>query len=84
MPAFNFGEGDWVRDTNPYIDALKEIGDWHNFPIGVDGLWDWIEKICLVFGMKHQGLEKWEVDIHKSFRDYVRVRVVIGWYLQKL
>jgi light-independent protochlorophyllide reductase subunit N len=41
------------------------------FPIGPDGTRAWIEKICSVFGIKTEGLEKREEQIWKNLKDYL-------------
>ena len=41
------------------------------FPIGPDGTRAWIEKICSVFDVEPQGLEKRESDIWSSVNEYI-------------
>lgn len=41
------------------------------FPIGPDGTRAWIEKICFVFGIKTEGLEKREEQIWENLKDYL-------------
>nr|ATL58440.1 protochlorophyllide reductase ChlN subunit [Azolla rubra] len=79
LPAL--GEGVRVCGVNPFLSRTATtlmrrrrcqlIGA--PFPIGPDGTRAWIEKICSVFDVKPQGLEKRETDIWKSLRDYIGV-----------
>lgn len=41
------------------------------FPIGPDGTRAWIEKICSVFGIQTEGLEKRENQIWENLKDYL-------------
>lgn len=41
------------------------------FPIGPDGTRAWIEKICCVFGIQAEGLEKREKQIWENLKDYL-------------
>ena len=43
------------------------------FPIGPDGTRLWIEKICSVFNIQPQGLEKRETEIWKSLEEYTNL-----------
>ena len=43
------------------------------FPIGPDGTRAWIEKICSVFGIQPQNLEKRETHIWEGLKDYLEL-----------
>ena len=73
------GEGVYVCGINPFLSRTattlmrrrrcKLIGA--PFPIGPDGTRNWVEKICSVFGIEPQGLEKREASIWEGLHDYV-------------
>jgi light-independent protochlorophyllide reductase subunit N len=75
----NIKEGYFVCGVNPYLSRTattlmrrrkcKLIGA--PFPIGPDGTRAWIEKICSVFEIEPQGLDKRESDIWNSGEDYL-------------
>ena len=74
-------EGVYVCGVNPFLSRTattlmrrrkcKLIGA--PFPIGPDGTRAWIEKICLVFGVKPQGLEEREMKIWEGLEDYLEL-----------
>jgi light-independent protochlorophyllide reductase subunit N len=73
------GEGVYVCGVNPFLSRTattlmrrrrcKLIGA--PFPIGPDGTRNWVEKICSVFDIEPQGLEKREASIWEGLHDYV-------------
>ena len=75
------GEGVYVCGINPFLSRTattlmrrrkcKLIGA--PFPIGPDGTRAWIEKICFVFGIIPQGLEKREEKIWAGLEDYLQL-----------
>ncbi len=75
------GEGVYVCGVNPFLSRTattlmrrrkcKLIGA--PFPIGPDGTRAWIEKICSVFGILPQGLEKREEKIWAGLEDYLQL-----------
>nr|YP_007026197.1 protochlorophyllide reductase ChlN subunit [Apopellia endiviifolia]AFU88907.1 protochlorophyllide reductase ChlN subunit [Apopellia endiviifolia]WIA67790.1 protochlorophyllide reductase ChlN subunit [Apopellia endiviifolia]WKW94999.1 protochlorophyllide reductase ChlN subunit [Apopellia endiviifolia] len=77
LPAL--GDGVYVCGVNPFLSRTatilmrrrkcKLIGA--PFPIGPDGTRAWIEKICSVFGIETQGLEKREQQIWESLGNYL-------------
>ena len=79
LPAL--GEGVYVCGVNPFLSRTattllrrrrcKLIGA--PFPIGPDGTRAWIEKICSVFGIIPQGLEKRETQIWAGLEDYLQL-----------
>ena len=79
LPAL--GEGVYVCGVNPFLSRTattllrrrrcKLIGA--PFPIGPDGTRAWIEKICSVFGIIPQGLEKREIQIWAGLEDYLQL-----------
>jgi light-independent protochlorophyllide reductase subunit N len=79
LPAL--GEGVYVCGVNPFLSRTattllrrrrcKLIGA--PFPIGPDGTRAWIEKICSVFGIIPQGLEKRENQIWAGLEDYLQL-----------
>ncbi len=74
-------EGYYVCGINPYLSRTattlmrrrkcKLISA--PFPIGPDGTRAWIEKICSVFNIEPQGLEKRETEIWKNLEPYVNM-----------
>ena len=79
LPAL--GEGVYVCGVNPFLSRTattllrrrrcKLIGA--PFPIGPDGTRAWVEKICSVFGIIPQGLEKRENQIWAGLEDYLQL-----------
>lgn len=79
LPAL--GESVYVSGVNPFLSRTattllrrrrcKLIGA--PFPIGPDGTRAWVEKICSVFGVVPQGLEKRENDIWNGLEDYLQL-----------
>ena len=79
LPAL--GEGVYVCGVNPFLSRTattllrrrrcKLIGA--PFPIGPDGTRAWVEKICSVFGIIPQGLEKRETQIWAGLEDYLQL-----------
>nr|YP_010117306.1 protochlorophyllide reductase ChlN subunit [Neocheiropteris ovata]QPM99571.1 protochlorophyllide reductase ChlN subunit [Neocheiropteris ovata] len=79
LPAL--GEGVYVCGVNPFLSrtatALMRrrkcqlVGA--PFPIGPDGTRAWIEKICLVFNVKPDGLKERENQIWKTLIDYLEI-----------
>jgi light-independent protochlorophyllide reductase subunit N len=79
LPAL--GEGVYVCGVNPFLSRTattllrrrrcKLIGA--PFPIGPDGTRAWVEKICSVFEMPCEGMEKRESDIWKGVEDYLQL-----------
>jgi light-independent protochlorophyllide reductase subunit N len=79
LPAL--GEGVYVCGVNPFLSRTattllrrrrcKLIGA--PFPIGPDGTRAWVEKICTVFGIIPQGLEKRENQIWAGLEDYLQL-----------
>nr|YP_009104984.1 ChlN subunit of protochlorophyllide reductase [Watanabea reniformis]AIT93559.1 ChlN subunit of protochlorophyllide reductase [Watanabea reniformis] len=79
LPAL--GEGVYVCGVNPFLSRTattllrrrrcKLIGA--PFPIGPDGTRAWVEKICSVFEMPCEGMEKRENDIWKGVEDYLQL-----------
>ena len=79
LPAL--GEGVYVCGVNPFLSRTattllrrrrcKLIGA--PFPIGPDGTKAWVEKICSVFGVIPQGLEKRENQIWAGLEDYLQL-----------
>ncbi len=79
LPAL--GEGVYVCGVNPFLSRTattllrrrrcKLIGA--PFPIGPDGTRAWVEKICSVFGIVPQGLEKRENQIWAGLEDYLEL-----------
>ena len=79
LPAL--GEGVYVCGVNPFLSRTattllrrrrcKLIGA--PFPIGPDGTRAWVEKICSVFGITPQGLEKRENQIWAGLEDYLQL-----------
>lgn len=75
----SLGEQVYVCGVNPFLSRTattlmrrrkcKLIGA--PFPIGPDGTRAWIEKICSVFGIKPEGLEKREEKIWENLKDYL-------------
>uniref|UniRef100_A0AAT9UT51 Light-independent protochlorophyllide reductase subunit N n=1 Tax=Pallavicinia longispina TaxID=280536 RepID=A0AAT9UT51_9MARC len=73
------GDGVYVCGVNPFLSRTattlmrrrkcKLIGA--PFPIGPDGTRAWIEKICLVFGVRAQGLEEREQQIWNNLKNYL-------------
>ena len=73
------GEEVYVCGINPFLSRTattlmrrqkcKLIGA--PFPIGPDGTRAWIEKICSVFGIQPQNLEKRETHIWESLKEYL-------------
>ena len=79
LPAL--GEGVYVCGVNPFLSRTattllrrrrcKLIGA--PFPIGPDGTRAWVDKICSVFGITPQGLEKRENQIWAGLEDYLQL-----------
>ncbi len=79
LPAL--GEGVHVCGVNPFLSRTattlmrrrrcKLVGA--PFPIGPDGTRAWIEKICSVFDIQPQGLEKREAAIWAGLEDYLEL-----------
>nr|YP_010732223.1 photochlorophyllide reductase subunit N [Watanabea sichuanensis]WDY13137.1 photochlorophyllide reductase subunit N [Watanabea sichuanensis] len=79
LPAL--GEGVYVCGVNPFLSRTattllrrrrcKLIGA--PFPIGPDGTRAWVEKICSVFALPCEGMEKRENDIWKGVEDYLQL-----------
>lgn len=77
----SLGDQVYVCGVNPFLSRTattlmrrrkcKLIGA--PFPIGPDGTRAWIEKICSVFGIKTQGLEKREEQIWENLKDYLNL-----------
>nr|BDW36433.1 light-independent protochlorophyllide reductase subunit N [Barbula unguiculata] len=75
----SLGEQVYVCGVNPFLSRTattlmrrrkcKLIGA--PFPIGPDGTRAWIEKICSVFGIQPEGLEKREEKIWENLKDYL-------------
>ena len=75
------GESVYVCGVNPFLSRTATtllrrrrctlIGA--PFPIGPDGTRAWIEKICSVFNIVPQGLEKREQEIWDSLEDYLQL-----------
>jgi light-independent protochlorophyllide reductase subunit N len=75
----SLGDQVYVCGVNPFLSRTattlmrrrkcKLIGA--PFPIGPDGTRAWIEKICSVFGIKTEGLEKREEQIWENLKDYL-------------
>ena len=75
------GEGVYVCGVNPFCSRTattllrrrrcKLIGA--PFPIGPDGTRAWVEKICSVFGIVPQALEKRETEIWTGLEDYLQL-----------
>ena len=75
------GESVYVCGVNPFLSRTATtllrrrrctlIGA--PFPIGPDGTRAWVEKICSVFNVIPQGLEKRERDIWDSLEDYLQL-----------
>nr|YP_010194453.1 photochlorophyllide reductase subunit N [Pallavicinia lyellii]QZZ24672.1 photochlorophyllide reductase subunit N [Pallavicinia lyellii]QZZ24756.1 photochlorophyllide reductase subunit N [Pallavicinia lyellii] len=73
------GNGVYVCGVNPFLSRTattlmrrrkcKLIGA--PFPIGPDGTRAWIEKICLVFGVRAQGLEEREQQVWGNLKNYI-------------
>ncbi len=79
LPAL--GEGVYVAGVHPFLSRTattllrrrrcKLISA--PFPIGPDGTRAWVEKICMVFGIEPQGLEKREAQIWNGLEDYLQL-----------
>jgi light-independent protochlorophyllide reductase subunit N len=79
FPVIN--EGSLVCGINPYLSRTattlmrrkkcKLIGA--PFPIGPDGTRAWIEKICKVYGIETEGLEKRETEIWKNLKPFLEI-----------
>ena len=77
----SLGESVYVCGVNPFLSRTATtllrrrrctlIGA--PFPIGPDGTRAWIEKICSVFNVVPQGLEKREREIWDSLEDYLQL-----------
>ena len=77
----SLGESVYVCGVNPFLSRTATtllrrrrctlIGA--PFPIGPDGTRAWIEKICSVFNVVPQGLEKREKEIWDSLEDYLQL-----------
>jgi len=77
----SLGDQVYVCGVNPFLSRTattlmrrrkcKLIGA--PFPIGPDGTRAWIEKICFVFGIKTEGLEKREQQIWENLKDYLNL-----------
>nr|YP_009548290.1 protochlorophyllide reductase ChlN subunit [Onychium japonicum]AYW14836.1 protochlorophyllide reductase ChlN subunit [Onychium japonicum] len=77
----SLGEGIYVCGINPFLSRTATtlmrrrkcqlIGA--PFPIGPDGTRAWIEKICLIFNIKPEGLEERETQIWKNIKDYIQL-----------
>jgi light-independent protochlorophyllide reductase subunit N len=75
----SLGDQVYVCGVNPFLSRTattlmrrrkcKLIGA--PFPIGPDGTRAWIEKICSVFEIKTEGLEKREEQIWENLKDYL-------------
>lgn len=75
----SLGDQVYVCGVNPFLSRTattlmrrrkcKLIGA--PFPIGPDGTRAWIEKICAVFGIQTEGLEKREEKIWENLKDYL-------------
>lgn len=75
----SLGDQVYVCGVNPFLSRTattlmrrrkcKLIGA--PFPIGPDGTRAWIEKICSVFGVQTEGLEKREEQIWENLKDYL-------------
>ena len=75
----SLGDQVYVCGVNPFLSRTattlmrrrkcKLIGA--PFPIGPDGTRAWIEKICSVFGIKTEDLEKREEQIWENLKDYL-------------
>nr|BDW36688.1 light-independent protochlorophyllide reductase subunit N [Streblotrichum convolutum] len=75
----SLGDQVYVCGVNPFLSRTattlmrrrkcKLIGA--PFPIGPDGTRAWIEKICSVFGIQTEGLEKREEQIWENLKDYL-------------
>nr|YP_010587448.1 photochlorophyllide reductase subunit N [Didymodon constrictus]WAB45966.1 photochlorophyllide reductase subunit N [Didymodon constrictus] len=75
----SLGDQVYVCGVNPFLSRTattlmrrrkcKLIGA--PFPIGPDGTRAWIEKICSVFGIQTEGLEKREEKIWENLKDYL-------------
>nr|BDW36566.1 light-independent protochlorophyllide reductase subunit N [Hyophila propagulifera] len=75
----SLGDQVYVCGVNPFLSRTattlmrrrkcKLIGA--PFPIGPDGTRAWIEKICSVFGIQTEGLEKREKQIWENLKDYL-------------
>ena len=75
------GESVYVSGVNPFLSRTATtllrrrrctlIGA--PFPIGPDGTRAWVEKICSVFNVIPQGLEKREREIWESLEDYLQL-----------
>nr|QVX31712.1 protochlorophyllide reductase ChlN subunit [Goniophlebium amoenum] len=79
LPAL--GEGVYVCGVNPFLSRTATASMRRRkcqlvgapFPIGPDGTRAWIEKICLVFNVKPNGLEERENQIWKTLTDYLEI-----------
>nr|YP_009427360.1 protochlorophyllide reductase ChlN subunit [Pseudophegopteris aurita]ASU95984.1 protochlorophyllide reductase ChlN subunit [Pseudophegopteris aurita] len=79
LPAL--GEGVYVCGVNPFLSRTATTPMRRRkcqlvgapFPIGPDGTRAWIEKICLVFDVKPDGLEERENQIWKNLSDYLEI-----------
>nr|YP_009690716.1 protochlorophyllide reductase ChlN subunit [Lomariopsis japurensis]QEG57496.1 protochlorophyllide reductase ChlN subunit [Lomariopsis japurensis] len=79
LPAL--GEGVYVCGVNPFLSRTATTSMRRRkcqligapFPIGPDGTRVWIEKICSVFDIKPDGLEKRESQIWKNINDYIEI-----------
>ena len=77
----SLGDQVYVCGVNPFLSRTattlmrrrkcKLIGA--PFPIGPDGTRAWIEKICSVFGIQTEGLEKREEKIWENLKDYLNL-----------
>ena len=75
----SLGDQVYVCGVNPFLSRTattlmrrrkcKLIGA--PFPIGPDGTRAWIEKICSVFGIQTEGLQKREEKIWENLKDYL-------------
>nr|QKV46270.1 protochlorophyllide reductase ChlN subunit [Phegopteris decursive-pinnata] len=79
LPAL--GEGVYVCGVNPFLSRTATTPMRRRkcqlvgapFPIGPDGTRAWIEKICLVFDIKPDGLEERENQIWRNLSDYLEI-----------
>nr|YP_010027150.1 ChlN [Acrostichum speciosum]QOS04101.1 ChlN [Acrostichum speciosum] len=77
----SLGEGVYVCGVNPFLSRTATtlmrrrkcqlVGS--PFPIGPDGTRAWIEKICLVFNKKPDGLKERENQVWKNIEDYTQI-----------
>nr|YP_009920485.1 protochlorophyllide reductase ChlN subunit [Syntrichia filaris]QMQ99629.1 protochlorophyllide reductase ChlN subunit [Syntrichia filaris] len=85
----SLGDQVYVCGVNPFLSRTattlmrrrkcKLIGA--PFPIGPDGTRAWIEKICSVFGIQTEGLEKREEKIWENLKDYLDLVLTIMCFI---